>query len=150
MFFVRGKAVEFDELERLLRLKMEQQKRKLTTMEVVGWIVGIVEGELADIEKAGGTQVKVDDFYVSLRRTADEWAGIPVGKQVNKRANYVHPERLTDLSWSRPKPKPFERDGAASGGRMPDTSATYAERDWARQKADRARWERELAAKKAK
>jgi hypothetical protein len=144
MFFIRGKDVDYEDLTLNLRRWMEKKTSKIATIDVVQFLLELTQGQLADIAKAGGVQVRVDDFYLSVRKDRENWEGMKIGQQVKKYPNTIHPEKMTDLTWSRPKPKPFSRDGGASGGKVYSNKPSPSLKVWLDHKQ-----QLELEAKKA-
>ena len=80
--------------------------------------------------RARGPVIMIDPWFLTIREGEAEWYGLPVGGK-QQRSNTLHPEKLTGVSWSRPRPKPFMRDRSASGGWVPEGKTT-SELSWER------------------
>ena len=114
--FVRGLDVDVDGLRKWLTVETQTAAKKLTVGELSAKLMAAFGGELADPKRAAGPQLSVGDWQLYLRQGADLW-GFPVGGR-RQRINEIDPERMTSVSRARPKPKPFNRDGSASGGAL--------------------------------
>lgn len=122
-----------DQLVRVLTEFTRARKTALTVAAVKSEIESKLGGQEVHERRARGPVITIDPWFLTIREGEAEWYGLPVGGKQQKQPNNLHPERLTGVSWSRPRPKPFMRDGSASGGWVPE-GKTAAEIAWERSK----------------